>query len=569
MRQAQAVAGPRHRRQVGDADEHVLARILAGAREGDDVGVGVVGLDPVEAAPVEVDLVERRRLAVHAVQIAHERLDAGVLTVLEQMPVQRAVVAPLRALRELLAHEEQLLAGMRPHVGVQAAQVGELLPAVAGHLVDQRALAVDDLVVRQRQDEVLAERVDERERQLVVVVAAVDRVLLEVVQRVVHPAHVPLESEAQAAEIRRARDARPRRRLLGRADDARLVAMQDLVELLEEGDRLEVLAPAELVGHPLARLARVVEVEHRGDGVHADPVGMELARPEQRVGEQEVLDLVAPVVEDERAPVGVRAAARVLVLVERRAVEASERPGVAREVRRHPVQQHADAVLVHAVDEAAEVVGRAEVRRRRVVRGHLVAPGAAERVGHHGQQLDVREAEVGHVGRQLVGELGVGQRAVVLQRVAPPRAEVHLVGRHRLVVRRAGRARGEVRVVAPLVGRLVHDRRRLRRQLGLERERVGLQQQLAGLRADLELVARAVADGRHEQLPDARAAERAHHVQAPVPEVEVADDGDRARGRCPDRERRALHAVQLAHVGAHLRPQLLVAALAEEVLVEV
>ena len=132
--------------------------------------------------------------------------------------------------------------------------------------------------------------------------------------------------------------------------------MRDLVELLEERDGVEVLVAAELVGHPLARLARVVEVEHRGDGVDADAVRVVLAQPVQRVGDEEVAHLVAAVVEDQRAPVGVRAAARVGVLVERGAVEAGEREVVAREVRRHPVEDHAEPVLVQAVDERAEVV---------------------------------------------------------------------------------------------------------------------------------------------------------------------------------------------------------------------
>ena len=167
-------------------------------------------------------------------------------------------------------------------------------------------------------------------------------------------------------------------------------------------------------------------------------------QPEQRAREQEVADLVAPEVEDERAPVGVRAAARVGVLVQRRAVEAGERPVVAREVRRDPVEDHADAALVQAVDELAEVVGRAEARRRGEVRGHLVAPRAAERVRHDRQQLDVREAQVGHVVGQLVGELEVGQRAVALQRVAPPGAEVDLVDRHRLRAAAARRARARI-----------------------------------------------------------------------------------------------------------------------------
>jgi hypothetical protein len=43
----------------------------------------------------------------------------------------------------------------------------------------------------------------------------------------------------------------------------------DLVEPLEELDRLEVLVAAEDVGDPLAGLPRVVEIDHRGHGVDA------------------------------------------------------------------------------------------------------------------------------------------------------------------------------------------------------------------------------------------------------------------------------------------------------------
>ena len=68
-----------------------------------------------------------------------------------------------------------------------------------------------------------------------------------------------------------------------------------------------------------------------------------------------------------------RAAPRILVLVERRAVEAHERELVAREVRRHPVEHHTEAAGVQTVDEVAELVGRAVARRGRVVAGDLIA----------------------------------------------------------------------------------------------------------------------------------------------------------------------------------------------------
>ena len=77
-----------------------------------------------------------------------------------------------------------------------------------GILSIKRALAVDDLVVRQGQDEVLGEGVDQAEAQAGRGVLAVDRVgFVEVAERVVHPAHVPLQAEPEPAEVGRSRDA--------------------------------------------------------------------------------------------------------------------------------------------------------------------------------------------------------------------------------------------------------------------------------------------------------------------------------------------------------------------------
>lgn len=53
------------------------------------------------------------------------------------------------------------------------------------------------------------------------------------------------------------------------------------------------------------------------------------------------------------------ATARILVLVERSAVEAGETMGIGREMRRHPVEDDAYAGLVAGVDEMLEVIGTA------------------------------------------------------------------------------------------------------------------------------------------------------------------------------------------------------------------
>ena len=232
------------------------------------------------------------------------------------------------------------------------------------------------------------------------------------------------------------------------------------------------------------------------------------------------------------------AALRIGVLVERRAVEAAQGEVVGREVRRHPVDDHADAGVVQRVDHGGKVVGVPEPGRRCVVAGDLVAPRAVERVLGHRQQLDVREAEAAAMLDELLGRLSVPEPRPV--GVAHPRAEVDLVGRHRRPIRIGLGSPAHPVVIGPCIDRWIPDaRRRLRSDLHGEGERIGLQAQLAVVAEHLELVELADADAGDEDLPDARCAHRAHRHQAAVPAIEVADDAHAARVRRPHREAHA------------------------------
>src|SRR5689334_21845297 len=95
-------------------------------------------------------------------------------------------------------------------------------------------------VVRERQDEILVEMVEHRKSEVVLVELAVDRVALEVVQRVVHPAHVPLERETQAAQVRRTRDLRPRCRFLSDGHHTGTYGVDEMVEAAQEFDRFPI-----------------------------------------------------------------------------------------------------------------------------------------------------------------------------------------------------------------------------------------------------------------------------------------------------------------------------------------
>src|SRR5262250_2664533 len=146
---------------------------------------------------------------------------------------------------------------------------------------------------------------------------------------------------------------------------------------------------------------------------------------------------------------------------------------------------------------------------------------------HHRQELDVREAHLADVVRQLFGELAIVEEAIALLGHTPPRAEMHLVDRKRLLERLAPGTRGEPGFVTPLKGAEArHDRRRTR-GLRLEGERVRVRLQREWFRraaADLELVALALGQPRQEDLPDAVSRMKTHRMTSAVPVVEIPHD---------------------------------------------
>ena len=79
-----------------------------------------------------------------------------------------------------------------------------------------------------------------------------------IMERVVHPAHIPLEVEAQrsVALFQRAGDVRPGGGLLGDHQHIRVPFEYQTIELAQEGNGLQIFMPAVLVGDPVCRAVR-------------------------------------------------------------------------------------------------------------------------------------------------------------------------------------------------------------------------------------------------------------------------------------------------------------------------
>ena len=117
------------------------------------------------------------------------------------MPIKTAVMIPFLPLPEFAAHEKQLLPGIRIHPGVEHPEVSELLPWITRHLVEERALAVNDLVMTEHQDEVFLEGIEQLKGDIALVILPVNGFPAHVDQEIVHPTHVPFEPEPESSEI--------------------------------------------------------------------------------------------------------------------------------------------------------------------------------------------------------------------------------------------------------------------------------------------------------------------------------------------------------------------------------
>ena len=180
------------------------------------------------------------------------------------------------------------------------------------------------------------------------------------------------------------------------------------------------------------------------------------------------------------------------------------------------------------------------------------------------------EPHVLDVVHELGRQLDIGQRTLAFVGLLPA-SQVHLVDRDRridVVARRPLVHPGLVLPRPPEPG-LAHHRTGRRRVFRTDPHRVGLERHdhpVTG--ADLVFVGCAFADAGQENLPYPGRTARAHRVHRAVPGVEIAHHRDPLRIRRPDGEMRAFHLVDGLQMRAQRFPQPPVAALAQQVFVE-
>lgn len=110
LRNAYPVVGTVHGGEIA-YEQQALLLVVCVSDKAEDATVAVVGIDPLEAIPVVVRLIQGRILFVNVEQIPHILLQIAVQILLRQIPVQADLLIPLVELSEILPMNRSFLPG--------------------------------------------------------------------------------------------------------------------------------------------------------------------------------------------------------------------------------------------------------------------------------------------------------------------------------------------------------------------------------------------------------------------------------------------------------------------------
>ena len=235
---------------------------------------------------------------------------------------------------------------------------------------------------------------------------------------------------------------------------------------------------------------------------------------------------------------GVRALSRIQVLIEAGSVKAGQTEGILRKMRRHPVQNHADSLLMHIVHKIHEVLRCTVARRGCVVSGHLITPGFIQRMLHDRQQLHMGIAHLFYIRSKHRSQLPIGIKlpAVLAVCLRPsPASEMHLIDQQGLLFIICCSSSRQPFFIGPgKIRQVGNDRSGIRPKLCGICVRIRLQhrQPLFGL--DLVFVAGACCHTRNKKLVDSGFLSFDHGMTTAVPQVEISHHADARSIRCPD-----------------------------------
>ena len=223
---------------------------------------------------------------------------------LSQVILNALVVAPLNKLCNLVAHKVKLSTRMSHLMKRQSPHARKLSPPVPWHTLNKAALAMDNLIVAQWQHKVLIELIHAGEGQKTVITWSIREISLAIVQRVIHPAHVPLKIKAKSPNLGRIGNQRPSRGLFCNHQNIGMLSLSSLVAETQESTCIKIFLSALMVKALLRRVIDTkIQIQHATDTVNTNAISVIVLQPHEQVRNKEASNLTTSKIKLKSSPV--------------------------------------------------------------------------------------------------------------------------------------------------------------------------------------------------------------------------------------------------------------------------
>ena len=260
---------------------------------------------------------------------------------------------------------------------------------------------------------------------------------------------------------------------------------------------------------------------------------MILFGPEKSIGDQEVLHFRSAVIVNQRAPVWMGSLSWIEMLVQACTVKSRKSESITWEVCRYPVENDTNVILMHRIHKIAEVIRRSVTCCRCVIARYLIPPGLVKRMLHHWHQFYMGVAELFHIRSQHRSDLTVVIKFTAIVRFFPG-AKMHFINRNRRFVALCDTTLLHPVLILPgIFSKINHNTRIVRTQLCCIRVWIRFQIRQTALCLNFIFIDVARANTGDKEFVDP-GLQKIHLICSSVPVIEVSDNADTDRIRCPD-----------------------------------
>ena len=151
---------------------------------------------------------------------------------IQKIPVEFPFLRKFSFLSKFLTHKNQLFARMCCHVTVRQTKCSKFIRNTSRHFRKHGAFHVNDFIVAQDKHKIFRILVNHAEGEHTMTPFTKQRVGADVLQIIIHPAHVPFQIKVKAALFDRTGHLRPRRRFLSNRKASIFSFMNFFVQIL-------------------------------------------------------------------------------------------------------------------------------------------------------------------------------------------------------------------------------------------------------------------------------------------------------------------------------------------------